>query len=384
MKRVQLPAGARGLSRTKKRTKMETTTEKKNGAAKTSDALEKTDRGLVAPLSALKIQKGWNVRGDASPGAELIASVKETGVQNPIHIRDSGTPGTFYVIDGERRFNAASKAKLDNVLVIYHGNMSDAEAMVLSLTANENQKTLSEGERAEGFKRLRAFIDEPEIARVMGVSVRTVKETLRALDKGVKEIKEGVRKAPEKGGIPTRVAARAADLPPKIQKQVAKKVRGKSTKEGLRVVQKAEKDLGKVQRGRQPTLPLVRDAKRRVDQVEALIVDRLKSSSGHTKARLLAHYEMVLIMRGDREVKDIYLPDGKMSAMPASVKKTVNIKASSKKAAAKKTASKKAAAKKAPGKSKNKKLKVKAKSASKKAAKKSAKPAKKSARKGAR
>jgi ParB/RepB/Spo0J family partition protein len=379
MTRTRLPMRARSLlSRRKEMKDMETTTEKttvKNGHAKTSDVLEKTDRGLVAPLAALKIQKGFNVRGDAAPSAELVASVKESGVQNPIHVRDGSEPGTFYVIDGERRYNAAHKAKVDSVLVVYHGNMSDAEAIVLSLTANENQKSLSEGERAEGFKRLKEFTDETEIARLMGVSVRTVKETLRALDKGVKEIKEGVKKSPEKGGIPTRVAARAADLPAKIQKQVAKKVKGKSTKEGLRVVQKAEKELGKVQRGRQPTLPLARDAKRRVDQIEELIIDRLKSSSGQTKARLLAHYEMVLMMRGDREVKDVYLPDGKMSAMPATVKKSVNVKTQ-------KASAKKASAKKAPGKTKLKKLKVKSRTAAKKATA-NKKPAK-SARKGAR
>lgn len=343
---------------------------KTNGTAAASAAkvLTNTDMGWEAPLNTLRIQKGFNVRKDTDPNPELVASVKEHGVRVPIQIRDNQEePGTFVVVDGERRLKAAKKAKLSTVPVVYQGNMDDAAATVLSLTTNENQKTLTPAERAEGFRRLKEFVDEDEIARLMGTSTRTVKETLRALEKGVAEIKEGVKKPVEKGGIPTRVAARAADLPPKIQKKVAQKVKGKSTKEGLKVVQKAEKEIGKVQRGRKPTLGLAKDAKRRVDMLEMVILDRLKKDPRNT--RMLAHLEIVWIMRGDRDVKDIYLAAGGMTklATTAEAMKKAKAQDAPKKAAAKATA-KKASAKKGGSK--------KAKAAKK--------PAKKGARKGAR
>lgn len=86
--------------------------------------------------------------GDLS---ELIASIREKGVLEPILVRPSGS--RFQIIAGERRYRAAGDAGLAEIPCIVR-ETGDAETMELALIENLQREDLSPFEEAEGLKAL--------------------------------------------------------------------------------------------------------------------------------------------------------------------------------------------------------------------------------------
>jgi ParB family chromosome partitioning protein len=86
--------------------------------------------------------------GDLS---ELIASVREKGVLEPILVRPRGT--RFQIIAGERRYRAAIEAGLGEIPCIVR-ETSDSETMEIALIENLQRKDLSPFEEADGLKTL--------------------------------------------------------------------------------------------------------------------------------------------------------------------------------------------------------------------------------------
>ena len=86
--------------------------------------------------------------GDLS---ELIASVREKGVLEPILVRPRGS--RFQIIAGERRYRAAIEAGLAEMPCIVR-ETSDAEMMEIALIENLQRKDLSAFEEADGLKML--------------------------------------------------------------------------------------------------------------------------------------------------------------------------------------------------------------------------------------
>jgi ParB family chromosome partitioning protein len=82
---------------------------------------------------------------------ELIASVREKGVLEPLLVRKVG--GRFQIIAGERRYRAAVEAGLDEVPCIVR-ETSDAEMMELALVENLQRRDLTPFEEADGLKLL--------------------------------------------------------------------------------------------------------------------------------------------------------------------------------------------------------------------------------------
>lgn len=86
--------------------------------------------------------------GDLS---ELVASVREKGVLEPILVRPLG--GRYQIIAGERRYRAAREAELDEVPCVIR-DCSDAEVTEIALIENLQRKDLSAFEEADGLKQL--------------------------------------------------------------------------------------------------------------------------------------------------------------------------------------------------------------------------------------
>lgn len=112
--------------------------------------------------------------GDLS---ELIASVREKGVLEPILVRPRA--GRFQIIAGERRFRAASEAGLVEVPCVVR-ETSDAEALELALVENLQRRDLSAFEEADG---MRALADgfgytHETLAEMLGKSRSSITETL--------------------------------------------------------------------------------------------------------------------------------------------------------------------------------------------------------------
>jgi ParB family chromosome partitioning protein len=106
--------------------------------------------GQVVPLEEIAPnpdQPRQNL-GDLS---ELVASIREKGVLEPLLVRKVG--GRFQIIAGERRYRAALEADLDEVPCIVR-EASDAEVMEIALIENLQRKYLTPFEEADGLKAL--------------------------------------------------------------------------------------------------------------------------------------------------------------------------------------------------------------------------------------
>ena len=216
-----------------------------------------SDGVMFATLGSIDIPEGFNVRRDTTPETELISSVEANGVIHPVHVRWSDRKKSrLSLVDGERRFLAALEAGLGSIPIVQHGHLTDREAMIISLTANENQKRLTRKEQLEGFRRLKKEGLSPgQISKVMAVDARTVDEAIRVDAKGSRELKAASKKGSKQGGVAPRAAARASHLPKDEQKKLVKKMSGKPMEDQLEEVRKAEKRLGVTRPGRKKAEP---------------------------------------------------------------------------------------------------------------------------------
>ena len=150
-----------------------------NDGDNVSSKIETTN---VMPLSQLtpgKFQPRKNFNQDSLK--ELAESIKAQGIIQPILVRMTSN-NQFEIIAGERRWQAAKIAKLDEVPVIVK-DISDSTALAMALIENIQREDLNVIEEARGIKRL---IDEFNItheaaAEAVGKSRAAVSNTLRLL-----------------------------------------------------------------------------------------------------------------------------------------------------------------------------------------------------------
>ena len=129
---------------------------------------------------------------DEEEMAELIASVRERGVQQPILVRTTPTSKSdeskkptqqYQLVAGERRLRACKAAKRRFIPAILRDDLSDVQAAELALLENVQRSNLNVIEEARAFRRLMLDfrMKEERIAKKVGKSVATVKDTLRLL-----------------------------------------------------------------------------------------------------------------------------------------------------------------------------------------------------------
>lgn len=121
---------------------------------------------------------------------ELIASVREKGVLEPLLVRPSQVGGRFMIISGERRFRAAREVGLTELPCI-EMDVDDRAVAEIALIENLQRKDLTAFEEAEGLQVLAERFDytHDEIAKKIGKSRSTVTEalTIATLPNDVKE-----------------------------------------------------------------------------------------------------------------------------------------------------------------------------------------------------
>lgn len=103
-------------------------------------------------LENLLISK-YNVRRELGDIDELVDSIKQVGILEPLIVRPA-SPHNFEIIIGQRRYHAARKAGLRKVPCIIR-KMSDEEALVASLIENVQRGDITEEEIAKAFLTLR-------------------------------------------------------------------------------------------------------------------------------------------------------------------------------------------------------------------------------------
>jgi ParB family chromosome partitioning protein len=114
---------------------------------------------------------------------ELAASIKERGIIQPIVVRPvAAAADTYEIVAGERRWRAAQRAGLHTVPIVSL-ELTDREALELSIVENVQRADLNALEEAKGYAQLASDYgySHAEIGRVVGKSRSHVANTLRLL-----------------------------------------------------------------------------------------------------------------------------------------------------------------------------------------------------------
>ncbi|MCK5306455.1 MAG: ParB/RepB/Spo0J family partition protein [Candidatus Omnitrophica bacterium] len=134
-------------------------------------------------ISASRFQPRMNF--DSQKHAELVSSIKEKGIMQPIVVRrlkPADDNEAFELIAGERRLRAMKELGFKEVPALIR-NVKDLEALELSLVENIQREELNAVEEAHAYERL---IDEfgltqEKVAKSVGKERSTVANTLRLL-----------------------------------------------------------------------------------------------------------------------------------------------------------------------------------------------------------
>lgn len=112
--------------------------------------------------------------GDLS---ELIASVAEKGIIEPLVVRQRGA--RYQIIAGERRYHAAGQAGVHEVPVVVR-DVDDTEMLELALVENLQRKDLTAFEEAEALQSLahRCGYTHEDLAKRLGKSRTSITESL--------------------------------------------------------------------------------------------------------------------------------------------------------------------------------------------------------------
>jgi ParB family chromosome partitioning protein len=152
--------------------------------------------GRLVPLASIQPHPNQprSVVGDLS---ELVASIREKGVLEPILIRPNASrengAAAFEIISGERRYRAALEAGLYEIPSI-EMDVTDEEALEIALVENLQREDLSPFEEADGYRALaeRHRYTHDQIAQAVGKSRSAVTESLTLLRMPAK-VRDNVR-----------------------------------------------------------------------------------------------------------------------------------------------------------------------------------------------
>ncbi len=156
---------------------------------------------------------------------ELVESVKQQGILQPIMVRPSGTilfpkeregQREYRIVCGERRLRAAEAAGLTEIPCVVR-DLSDDEVLEIQIVENLQRKDVNPMEEAIAFSRLRDRWDLGEIAHRVGKSAQYVAQRI-----SLTNLVDGWQKILFEGKITLSVAYKLARMAPKIQEQAYK------------------------------------------------------------------------------------------------------------------------------------------------------------------
>lgn len=112
---------------------------------------------------------------------ELSDSIKQNGILQPILVRKVGA--TYEIVAGERRYQAAKLAGLDEVPVVVR-EISDEDVFKLALIENLQRSDLTPLEEARGYRQLldEKDLTQEQLAKMLSKSRSSITNTLRLLD----------------------------------------------------------------------------------------------------------------------------------------------------------------------------------------------------------
>jgi ParB family chromosome partitioning protein len=119
-----------------------------------------------------------------APGelAELTASIRESGLLQPILVRRKGD-GIFELISGERRWRAAKEAGLSTIQAVIR-NCSDQDSLLFAIVENLQREDLNPMETARAYARMvnEFGLTQDTIAQKVGRDRSSVANMVRLLN----------------------------------------------------------------------------------------------------------------------------------------------------------------------------------------------------------
>ena len=142
----------------------------------------KTNNLSLADIVPSKYQPRKNF--DEENLNDLVNSIKERGVIQPIIVRKSNTDNSKYeIIAGERRWLAAQKAGLHDIPVVVT-DADDLKSLEFAIVENVQRHDLNPLEEAQGYKRLidEFAYDQDKVSKFIGKSRSYISNSLRLLN----------------------------------------------------------------------------------------------------------------------------------------------------------------------------------------------------------
>ena len=136
----------------------------------------------VLPLSQIKPNNDQPRKTfDEDALAELEDSIRQNGILQPLLVRPKGSG--YEIVAGERRYQAAKRAGLDEVPVLIR-DVTDDEILQLALIENLQRSDLNPIEEAQGYRTLieSKGLTQEELGNVLSKSRSAITNTLRLLD----------------------------------------------------------------------------------------------------------------------------------------------------------------------------------------------------------
>lgn len=150
------------------------------GEADAETAAMKSDS--ILPISKVKPNKGQPRKTfDETELSELADSIKQNGILQPILVRKHET--SYEIVAGERRYQAAKLAGLDEVPVVIR-EISDEDVFKLALIENLQRSNLTPLEEARGYRQLldEKDLTQEELSKILSKSRSAITNTLRLMD----------------------------------------------------------------------------------------------------------------------------------------------------------------------------------------------------------
>ena len=164
----------------------------------------------VLKIDQVKVEEGFNPRGEvdqtAPEFAELLESVREQGVLQPVLVREpEGGAGPHTLVAGERRFRAAVTAQMSEIPVVVLDSSVDAE--LAAITENVQREDLSPLQEAQAIARMSERMSVDDVAKTLGKSKDWIRERRRIL-----ELSEGARSSVDAGHVPLAAVPNLATI----------------------------------------------------------------------------------------------------------------------------------------------------------------------------
>ncbi len=151
--------------------------------SKSLETLKDTERLWHIPLSEIvpNEEQPRRVFGEEEL-ADLVASIKEHGVLQPITVTEK-EDGGYEIIAGERRFRASQRAGLPTIPALVR-SVTRQEKLELALIENIQRQNLNPIEEAFAYQRLMEQFEltQEEVSKKVGKSRPVIANTIRLLD----------------------------------------------------------------------------------------------------------------------------------------------------------------------------------------------------------